>query len=118
MERKTSNRCTFSAQQQNITAKEAEAKRKAEAAKIPPTELFLNNPEFSKFNEKGMPTHDAKGEPVTKSRLKKLAKLYKAQEKAQEKAHKKYLKSLDLQRNRDQKLISSETSLSLEWGYL
>jgi len=72
-------------------AKEAEAKKKAEAAKVPPAEMFLKNPDYSKFDDKGMPTHDAKGEPVAKSKLKKLAKQFKAQDKA----HKKYLKSLE-----------------------
>ena len=59
--------------------------------KTKPAEMFLKNPDYSKFDDKGMPTHDAKGEPVAKSKLKKLAKQFKAQDKA----HKKYLKSLE-----------------------
>lgn len=52
--------------------------------KIPPSEMFKTGEhagKFSKFDEKGMPTHDAKGEEVAKSQLKKLQKLYQAQEK-------------------------------------
>lgn len=33
------------------------------------------------FDCQGIPTHDANGEPITKSGLKKIMKLYQAQEK-------------------------------------
>ncbi|CAH1787800.1 unnamed protein product [Owenia fusiformis] len=50
--------------------------------KIPPGELFLKETEkYSKFDEKGMPTHDKEGKELGKSALKKLTKLYEAQEK-------------------------------------
>merc|ERR1712150_120773 len=58
---------------------ELEAKKKT-----PPTEMFKTKEyegKFSKFDEKGMPTHDAKGEEMPKSQLKKLQKLFQAQEK-------------------------------------
>ena len=58
---------------------ELEAKKKT-----PPAEMFKTKEyegKFSKFDEKGMPTHDAKGEEMPKSQLKKLQKLYQAQEK-------------------------------------
>merc|ERR1712110_1108701 len=65
--------------------KEKEEKRIAEAKKkIHPTEYFKTTEfegKFSKFDEKGMPTHDAKGEELPKSQLKKLLKLHQAQEK-------------------------------------
>lgn len=59
--------------------------------KIPPSELFTSQTDkFSKFDAKGMPTHDAEGQELAKSALKKLVKLYEAQEKK----YKEYLKSL------------------------
>ena len=46
--------------------------------KIPAESFFRLAPEykdrFSKFDEKGTPTHDTKGEKLTKSALKKLEK--------------------------------------------
>ena len=46
--------------------------------KIPAEDFFRLAPEYkdkySKFDEKGTPTHDAKGEKLTKSALKKLGK--------------------------------------------
>merc|ERR1719309_1632778 len=70
---------------------EKEAKKKEAAAKaaaleaqrkIPPSELFKGETEkYSKFDDKGLPTHDAKGEEIPKAQLKKLQKLYDAQEK-------------------------------------
>ena len=66
--------------------KKAEAAAKAAALeaqrKMPPSELFRGETDkYSKFDDKGMPTHDAKGEELNKSQLKKLQKLYDAQEK-------------------------------------
>jgi cysteinyl-tRNA synthetase len=44
--------------------------------------MFKNETDkYSKFDDKGMPTHDANGEELKKGQLKKLAKLYEAQEK-------------------------------------
>ena len=42
-------------------------------------------------NFQGFPTHDAKGEEISKAQLKKLQKLYQAQEKK----HNDYLASLN-----------------------
>lgn len=52
--------------------------------KVPPAEFFTRGDcykdaegvyvKFTKFNEDGMPTHDAAGEEIKKSALKKLAK--------------------------------------------
>jgi cysteinyl-tRNA synthetase len=52
--------------------------------KIPPWEIFQKGTEagkYSKFDDKGIPTHDAEGTPIPKSGLKKLQKVYAAQEK-------------------------------------
>ncbi|KAK2157413.1 hypothetical protein LSH36_192g03015 [Paralvinella palmiformis] len=58
--------------------------------KIPPSELFKTDPpQYSQFDDKGIPTHDAEGKDLTKSQLKKLRKLYEAQEKK----YSEYLKS-------------------------
>lgn len=49
---------------------------------IPPQELFLKDKDkYSQFDQNGMPTHDAAGQELTKSALKKLAKIYQSQEK-------------------------------------
>ncbi|CAG5133259.1 unnamed protein product, partial [Candidula unifasciata] len=58
--------------------------------RIPPSELFRKETDkYSVFDERGIPTHDASGQELTKSALKKLVKLYEAQEKK----YKEYLKS-------------------------
>jgi cysteinyl-tRNA synthetase len=50
--------------------------------KLPPSEIFKSETDkYSKFDEKGIPTHDAAGNELSKSALKKLTKLYEAQEK-------------------------------------
>jgi len=77
-------------------AKKAEAAAKAAALeaqrKIPPSELFKGETDkYSKFDEKGLPTHDAKGEEIPKAQLKKLQKLYDAQEKK----YSAYMKSVE-----------------------
>lgn len=53
---------------------------KQEAQKrIPPAELFKEG--YSKFNEKGIPTHDASGKELSNKQVKKLEKQYQVQEK-------------------------------------
>ncbi|XP_065206637.1 cysteine--tRNA ligase, cytoplasmic isoform X2 [Planococcus citri] len=50
--------------------------------KIPPSELFKKETnKYSKFDEKGLPTHDAEGKEISKGLLKKLQKLQIQQEK-------------------------------------
>ena len=50
--------------------------------RIPPSELFRGDTDkYSKFDDKGMPTHSAEGEELPKAQLKKLQKIYQAQEK-------------------------------------
>lgn len=59
----------------------------AEAAKnarnkIPPWEMFkLETNKYSKFDEKGIPTHDIEGKELSKGQLKKLLKSFQLQEK-------------------------------------
>jgi len=76
-------------------AKKAEAAAKAAALeaqkKIPPSQLFTSETDkYSKFDEKGMPTHNAEGEELPKAQLKKLQKIFQAQEKK----YNDYLKSV------------------------
>merc|ERR1712130_1098287 len=75
--------------------KKAEAAAKAAALeaqkKIPPSQLFTSETDkYSKFDEKGMPTHNAEGEELPKAQLKKLQKIFQAQEKK----YNDYLKSV------------------------
>ena len=42
---------------------------------------------YSRFSEDGLPTHDANGEPLSDKQVKKLRKLWQAQEKK----HQEYL---------------------------
>lgn len=92
--------------QQEAKAKqlaEKEAKRKEQEAlkakkeaeklvqlKIPPSELFKNDPSYKEFDEMGIPTIDNKGEEISKSMKKKLMKQYQQQERL----HNEYLKSI------------------------
>merc|ERR1712241_928807 len=62
--------------------KKAEAEAKAAKSKVPPWEMFKGDTDkYSKFDGKGMPTHDIKGEEIAKAQLKKLQKAYNTQEK-------------------------------------
>jgi len=67
----------------------AEAKRleRLEKGRLPPSELFKTGQhaqEYSKYDSEGLPTHDAKGEELPKSRTKKLKKEYDVQAKLHE----------------------------------
>lgn len=65
----------------------ARRKQEQEAAKlakmkIPPSEMFLSETDkYSKFDENGLPTHDAEGKELSKGQAKKVKKLFEAQEK-------------------------------------
>ncbi|KFM63812.1 Cysteine--tRNA ligase, cytoplasmic, partial [Stegodyphus mimosarum] len=72
---------------------EQEALKAAREAmkKIPPSEMFKSMPDkYSQFDEKGIPTHDAEGKELSESQLKKVMKLYNAQEKK----YNEYLKTV------------------------
>ncbi|KAF7266872.1 hypothetical protein GWI33_019804 [Rhynchophorus ferrugineus] len=50
--------------------------------KIPASEMFKSETDkYSKFDDKGFPTHDKEGKEISKGQIKKLQKLYQAQEK-------------------------------------
>jgi cysteinyl-tRNA synthetase len=69
-------------------------KEKEEKAKIPPELMYKGNDAasmYSAYNEQGVPTHDAKGEPLSKNMIKKLEKDMEKQREA----HQKYLASLE-----------------------
>ncbi len=74
-------------QLEKVKQQEKEAKKKAAAAKVAeppvaPNQFFRNEvSKYSQWDENGMPTHDQEGKELTKSALKKVAKLYEAQEK-------------------------------------
>ncbi|GFO03375.1 cysteine--tRNA ligase, cytoplasmic-like [Plakobranchus ocellatus] len=71
--------------------KEAEQAAKNAQDRIPPSDLFKSEADkYSAFDDRGIPTHDASGQELTKSALKKLVKQYEAQEKK----YSKYLKSV------------------------
>lgn len=63
--------------------REQEALKQLEKGKLSHLEMFRTN-EYSAWDDEGMPTHDAKGEEVTKSRAKKLRKDWERQKKAHE----------------------------------
>ncbi|KAJ5562472.1 hypothetical protein N7535_003075 [Penicillium sp. DV-2018c] len=63
--------------------KEQEALKKLEKGKLSHLEMFRTN-EYSAWDEEGMPTRDAGGEEITKSRAKKLRKDWERQKKAHE----------------------------------
>ncbi|KAK7590199.1 hypothetical protein V9T40_001812 [Parthenolecanium corni] len=73
-----------------IERKKAEEKEKRLAQlaekeaqrKIPPTEMFKKETDkYSKFDDKGLPTHDTEGKELSKGLVKKLQKLQLQQEK-------------------------------------
>ncbi|KAG8522564.1 Cysteine--tRNA ligase, cytoplasmic, partial [Galemys pyrenaicus] len=83
------------AEEEKRKSKEEAARKKQEQEaarlarmRIPPSEMFLpDTDKYSKFDENGLPTHDAEGKELSKGQAKKLKKLFEAQEKL----HKEYL---------------------------
>jgi len=72
--------------------KEAEALAKEEARKMPPWEMFRKeNDKYSAFDDQGIPTLDHVGKEISKGQIKKLQKLWQAQEKK----YKEYLQSVN-----------------------
>ncbi|KAH3890802.1 cysteine--tRNA ligase, cytoplasmic-like isoform X4 [Dreissena polymorpha] len=64
---------------------EAEKAAKEAQKRIPPSEMFrAETDKYSQFDDKGMPTHDVEGKELSKSALKKIAKLYEQQQKKYE----------------------------------
>ncbi|XP_005111467.1 cysteine--tRNA ligase, cytoplasmic [Aplysia californica] len=72
--------------------KELEQAAKEAQKRIPPSEMFRKETDkYSAFDKKGLPTHDAAGQELTKSAMKKVLKLYEAQEKK----YRDYLKTVE-----------------------
>ncbi|KAL3481802.1 tRNA synthetases class I (C) catalytic domain-containing protein [Aspergillus californicus] len=69
--------------QREKEAKEKEALKKLEKGKLSHLEMYRTN-EYSAWDEEGLPTRDAAGEEVTKSRAKKLRKDWERQKKMHE----------------------------------
>lgn len=80
------------AKEQEKEANRRRLKEKEERNKIPPSEMFRKQTDlYSVFDEStGIPTHDAKGEPLSKKMVKRLEKEYDKQKEA----HAKYLASV------------------------
>lgn len=69
--------------QREKEAKEKEALKKLEKGKLSHLEMFRTN-EYSAWDEEGLPTRDAAGEDIAKSRSKKLRKDWERQKKLHE----------------------------------
>lgn len=55
------------------------AERRAAQVRVVPQEMFRNDAQFGQFDERGIPTHMASGEEVSKKLRKKLEKQYETQ---------------------------------------
>jgi len=71
----------------------ADARRRAEddarkraASLVKPEDLFRSNPDYSNFDDLGIPSHDATGAPLSKNALKNLKKQWEKQKKLYDKA--------------------------------
>ncbi|KKK23853.1 hypothetical protein AOCH_004522 [Aspergillus ochraceoroseus] len=69
--------------QKEKEAKEKEAQKRLEKGKLSHLEMFRTN-EYSAWDEEGVPTREAAGEEITKSRAKKLRKDWERQKKLHE----------------------------------
>uniref|UniRef100_T1E1M8 Cysteine--tRNA ligase, cytoplasmic n=1 Tax=Cupiennius salei TaxID=6928 RepID=T1E1M8_CUPSA len=69
--------------QKQIERLKAEKAEKEALKSIPPGELFkrLMSDKYSQFDDKGIPTHDSEGKALTESQMKKVKKMFSAQEK-------------------------------------
>lgn len=76
---------------QQKAEREAKIQKERDQARIRPEDIFRGNPEYSAFDEKGLPTHMAEKDdqgrplPLTKALAKKVQKLWDAQKKLFEK---------------------------------
>lgn len=77
----------------NRSRKEEQARQLAEKQarmSLPPQEMFRGQTDlYSQFDADGVPTHDAAGEPISKSSLKKLKKDWEKQKRLYESSHQK-----------------------------
>uniref|UniRef100_A0A915PWB8 Cysteine--tRNA ligase, cytoplasmic n=1 Tax=Setaria digitata TaxID=48799 RepID=A0A915PWB8_9BILA len=75
------------AKEEEKRRKECEKAEKEALKRIPPWEMFKQGKEaskYSKYDDKGIPTHVASGEEISKKQRKKLEKLYETQQKSYE----------------------------------
>ncbi|UZJ55391.1 hypothetical protein CBS101457_004711 [Exobasidium rhododendri] len=73
------------ARKAEVAAKtEAARKEKLEKGKVAPKDLFKNNKDYSACDDKGIPTKDAEGNDISKSRRKACEKEYEKQKKLHE----------------------------------
>ena len=63
-----------------LKLQEEKAAAKAKKASMAPEELFKDASKYSKWDERGIPTHDAAGEELSKNARKKCVKEFEAQE--------------------------------------
>jgi cysteinyl-tRNA synthetase len=78
------------AKEEEKEANRRRLKEKEEKNKVSPSEMFKNQTDlYSAFDETGFPTHDAKGEPLSKKSTKRLEK----EREKQKAAYEKYLAS-------------------------
>jgi len=82
--------------------------KKYESAKLSPSEFF--KAEYSKFDDKGFPTHSKSGEEVTKTAKKKLEKNLKIHEKN----HQQYLEKFQVDNQFLGKLVSERNQINEE----
>jgi len=76
---------TDAASRSRKAQQEADAKRKEELKKLPPQEMFKGETDkYSKFDDNGIPTHDAEGKELTKNAVKNLKKAWDKQKKVYE----------------------------------
>jgi len=78
-----------------------------EKKKVPSQDLFKNNQNYSQFDERGLPTHDTKGNPLPASQKKKIEK----QVASQETAFKSYLEKTKTQPDFFDQLTAKKTQL-------
>ncbi|KAK0413611.1 hypothetical protein QR680_006902 [Steinernema hermaphroditum] len=78
------------AEKQKLERQRQEAQKAKEAQRrVNPADLFTKGPDaglYSKFDERGVPTHLTNGEEISKKQFKKLEKLYEQQKKSYEQA--------------------------------
>lgn len=80
IERKAKEEESKKLQEEEKKRKQEEMKAEKEAKiKIKAEEMFRNDPKYSQWDEKGIPTHYADGKTVSKSEWKKLVKLWEKQ---------------------------------------
>lgn len=66
------------------TRRDEDAKAKAEKGRLDPREMFTRSEEYGAWDEDGVPTADAQGVELPKSKAKKLRKAWETQRKAHE----------------------------------